>query len=246
MSEYQERHSVSRLIGAPPGYVGYESGGYLTEAIRRRPYQVILFDEFEKAHREVANVLLQVFDEGRLTDSHGRTVDFRNTIIVMTSNLGSRAYDDEVQQEGGGFGKPAKKNDNTHVKEKVMEAVRGFFTPELLNRIDEICLFNRLTRKDMDAIVVKELKSTEAILKTDRHVHLQVEPKLRSWLADEGFDPRYGARPLRRAIQRHLLNSLSTKLIDGTIKDGDDVVADLGPNNQVEFKVKERPMLSAE
>jgi len=232
MSEYQERHSVSRLIGAPPGYVGYEAGGQLTEAVRRRPYQVILFDEFEKAHREVGNVLLQVFDDGRLTDSHGRTVDFRNTIIVMTSNLGSRAYDEEELETGKASGK-----DDVGVKHKVMEAVRSFFTPELLNRIDEVCVFNRLNRKDMSSIVVKELKSTEAILKSDRNIVLRVEPKLREWLADVGFDPRYGARPLRRAIQHHVLNALSTKLIDGSIKDGDEVVLDLGPDEQIDIKV---------
>lgn len=177
-------------------------------------------------------MLLQVFDDGRLTDSHGRTVDFRNTIIVMTSNLGSRAYDEEEVETG----KPIPKDD-MHVKQKVMDAVRAYFTPELLNRIDEVCVFNRLTRKDMDAIVVKELKATESILKLDRNITLRVEPKLREWLADIGFDPRYGARPLRRAIQHHVLNALSTKLIDGSIKDGDDVIMDLGADDQIDIQV---------
>lgn len=211
MSEYGEKHSVSRLIGAPPGYVGFEQGGQLTEAIRRRPYQVILFDEFEKAHKDVGNVLLQVFDEGRLTDSHGRTVDFRNTIIVMTSNLGSQAYDNTSVSE-------------TEQREEVMRAVRGHFSPELLNRIDDVCVFSRLTRKDMDKIVTKELRHTQDMLLADREVVMEFDAKLKSWLADVGFDPQYGARPLRRAIQNFVLNPLSTKMLDGTIKNGDRVV----------------------
>lgn len=222
MSEFQEKHSVSRLIGAPPGYVGYEEGGALTEAVRRRPYQVVLFDEIEKAHRDVSNVLLQVFDEGRLTDSHGRTVDFKNTIIIMTSNLGSRAYDQEAELTSH-LGEHAV-NDAT-IKEQVMESVRQYFSPELLNRVDDICVFNKLHRKEMDAIVIKELRTTQAVLNQDRKIELIVEPKLVSWLADAGFDPRYGARPLRRAIQNHLLTELSVKLIDGTVKDGDVVKA---------------------
>lgn len=227
MSEYGEKHSVSRLIGAPPGYVGYEQGGQLTEAVRRRPYQVILFDEFEKAHKDVGNVLLQVFDEGRLTDSHGRTVDFRNTIIVMTSNLGSSAYDNTSASE-------------TEQREQVMQAVRGHFTPELLNRIDDVCVFNRLTRSSMDKIVDKELKQTHDMLQSDREVDLEFDPKLKAWLADVGFDPQYGARPLRRAIQNFLLNPLSTKMLDGTIKDGDRVLVGLDGNGEVSVKVKER------
>ncbi|KAH9254087.1 hypothetical protein BASA81_007962 [Batrachochytrium salamandrivorans] len=214
MSEYGEKHSVSRLIGAPPGYVGFEQGGQLTEAVRRRPYQVILFDEFEKAHKDVGNVLLQVFDEGRLTDSHGRTVDFRNTIIVMTSNLGSQAYDNTSASE-------------TEQREDVMRAVRGHFAPELLNRIDDVCIFSRLTRKNMDMIVTKELKYTQDMLHADHEVVMEFDSKLKSWLADVGFDPQYGARPLRRAIQNFVLNPLSTKILDGTIKNGDKVVVGL-------------------
>ncbi len=208
MSEYMEKHSVARLIGAPPGYVGYEEGGQLTEAVRRKPYQVILLDEFEKAHRDVGNLLLQVFDEGRLTDSHGRKVDFRNTIIIMTSNLGS----DVMAAD------PTHGVDRDAEKSKVMDHVRAFFSPELLNRIDEVCMFDRLQRSHMSDIVRLQLQHTQNLLKEDRNVDLVVTNEAMEWIADQGFDPRYGARPLRRSIQKHLLSPLAKLILDGSIR----------------------------
>ncbi|MEY3596886.1 MAG: hypothetical protein RL543_839, partial [Pseudomonadota bacterium] len=186
MSEYMEKHSVARLIGAPPGYVGYEEGGALTEAVRRRPYQVILFDEIEKAHPDVFNVLLQMLDDGRLTDGQGRTVDFRNTLIVMTSNLGS---DFLVNQTEG--------QDTDEVREDVMGVVRSHFRPEFLNRIDEIILFHRLKRNQMGTIVDIQMKRLDKLL-ADRKIVITLEPDARDWLAAKGYDPAYGARPLKR------------------------------------------------
>ncbi|OYW13548.1 MAG: hypothetical protein B7X02_01965 [Rhodospirillales bacterium 12-54-5] len=211
MSEFMEKHSVSRLIGAPPGYVGYDQGGALTEAVRRRPYQVILFDEVEKAHPDVVNVLLQVLDEGRLTDGQGRTVDFRNTIIVLTSNLGAQLLVDL----------PEKKSVDT-VREKVMEAVRAAFRPEFLNRLDEIILFHRLGREQMGAIVDIQLRYLEKLL-ADRQITLSLDDAARNWLANEGYDPVYGARPLKRVIQKQVQDRLAVMLLDGSIADGDHV-----------------------
>jgi ATP-dependent Clp protease ATP-binding subunit ClpB len=196
------------LIGAPPGYVGYEEGGALTEAVRRRPYQVILFDEIEKAHPDVFNVLLQVLDDGRLTDGQGRTVDFTNTIIIMTSNLGS----DLLAADAGA-------TEAEGVRDAVMEVVRGHFRPEFLNRLDEILLFHRLTREEMGAIVTIQLAHLEKLL-ADRKIILDLDKSARDWLAEAGFDPAYGARPLKRVIQRQLQNSLATLILDGTIADG--------------------------
>ncbi|MEX2200526.1 MAG: ATP-dependent chaperone ClpB [Dongiaceae bacterium] len=211
MSEYMEKHSVARLIGAPPGYVGYEEGGALTEAVRRRPYQVILFDEIEKAHPDVFNVLLQVLDDGRLTDGQGRTVDFRNTLIVLTSNLGSDIL--ATQPEG---------QDSSAVRAQVMEIVRAHFRPEFLNRIDEILLFHRLTREQMAGIVDIQVKHLEALL-AQRSIALDLDAAARHWLADKGYDPVYGARPLKRVIQRELQNPLAKTILEGRIKDGDTV-----------------------
>jgi ATP-dependent Clp protease ATP-binding subunit ClpB len=211
MSEYMEKHAVARLIGAPPGYVGYEEGGGLTEAVRRRPYQVILFDEVEKAHPDVFNVLLQVLDDGRLTDGQGRTVDFRNTLIILTSNLGSEIL--ASQPEG---------QDSSAVRDQVMEVVRASFRPEFLNRLDEILLFHRLTRAQMSGIVDIQLKRLEALL-TDRKIVLAIDERARNWLADKGYDPVYGARPLKRVIQRELQNPLAGLILAGRIKDGDTV-----------------------
>src|SRR5262249_16379133 len=211
MSEYMEKHAVARLIGAPPGYVGYEEGGALTEAVRRRPYQVILFDEVEKAHPDVFNVLLQVLDDGRLTDGQGRTVDFKNTLIVLTSNLGSEIL--ASQAEG---------HDSSAVREQVMEVVRASFRPEFLNRLDEILLFHRLTRAQMGGIVEIQLKHLERLL-ADRKIALKLDEKARNWLADKGYDPVYGARPLKRVIQRELQNPLAGLILAGRIKDGDTV-----------------------
>jgi ATP-dependent Clp protease ATP-binding subunit ClpB len=211
MSEYMEKHSVARMIGAPPGYVGYDEGGSLTEAVRRRPYQVILFDEVEKAHSDVFNILLQVLDDGRLTDGQGHTVDFRNTIIVLTSNLGSEYLAALME------GQPA-----DAARDQVMEVVRRSFRPEFLNRLDEIILFNRLGRNEMKRIVDIQLKHLQKLL-ADRKIVLDINEKAKTWLANTGYDPVYGARPLKRVIQRHLQNPLATMLLSGTIKDGETV-----------------------
>ena len=211
MSEYMEKHSVARLIGAPPGYVGYEEGGALTEAVRRRPYQVILFDEIEKAHSDVFNVLLQVLDDGRLTDGQGHTVDFRNTLIVMTSNLGSEYL---VNQPEG--------QDVEAVRDSVMAEVRARFRPEFLNRVDEIILFHRLKREQMAAIVDIQIKRLDKLL-SDRKITLDLDTAAREWLADKGYDPAYGARPLKRAIQRYLQDPLAELILSGRVKDGDKV-----------------------
>ncbi len=211
MSEYMEKHSVARLIGAPPGYVGYEEGGALTEAVRRRPYQVVLFDEIEKAHPDVFNVLLQVLDDGRLTDGQGRTVDFRNVLIVMTSNLGSEYL---VNLEEG--------QDTKAVEKEVMSVVRGHFRPEFLNRVDEIILFHRLRREDMGDIVDIQFKRLQRLLE-DRKITLQLDAKGRQWLADKGYDPHYGARPLKRVIQKWVQDPLAQELLSGAIADGSTV-----------------------
>jgi ATP-dependent Clp protease ATP-binding subunit ClpB len=211
MSEYMEKHSVSRLIGAPPGYVGYEEGGALTEAVRRRPYQVVLFDEIEKAHPDVFNVLLQVLDDGRLTDGQGRTVDFRNVLIVMTSNLGSEFLSHQPEGE-----------DVKAVEKDVMTAVRGHFRPEFLNRVDEIILFHRLRREDMGAIVDIQFKRLAKLLE-DRKIVIELDAKARHWLAERGYDPAYGARPLKRAIQKTVQDPLAQMLLAGEIRDGETI-----------------------
>ena len=211
MSEYMEKHSVARLIGAPPGYVGYEEGGALTEAVRRRPYQVVLFDEIEKAHPDVFNVLLQVLDDGRLTDGQGRTVDFRNTLIVMTSNIGGEYL--VAQPEG---------EDIEAVRAQVMGDVRAHFRPEFLNRIDEIILFHRLKREHMGRIVDIQLAHLQKLLE-DRKIALTLDAKARDWLAEKGYDPAYGARPLKRVIQKFVQDPLSELILSGRIKDGEKV-----------------------
>jgi ATP-dependent Clp protease ATP-binding subunit ClpB len=211
MSEYMEKHSVARLIGAPPGYVGYEEGGALTEAVRRRPYQVILFDEIEKAHPDVFNVLLQVLDDGRLTDGQGRRVDFKNTLIVLTSNIGSEIL--AALPEGGNM---------VRARDQVMELVRASFRPEFLNRLDEILLFRRLSRSDMRGIVDIQLTRLQKLL-DDRKIVLDIDDKARNWLAETGYDPVYGARPLKRVIQRTLQNPLAEAVLAGRISDGETV-----------------------
>jgi ATP-dependent Clp protease ATP-binding subunit ClpB len=211
MSEYMEKHSVARLIGAPPGYVGYDEGGSLTEAVRRRPYQVILFDEVEKAHPDVLNVLLQVLDDGRLTDGQGRTVDFRNTLIVLTSNLGSDA-----------LVRLPERADVSVAREAVMEAVRAAFRPEFLNRLDEILLFRRLSRDDMKGVVAIQAERLKKLL-ADRKVTLEVDAAAMAWLGNAGYDPVYGARPLKRVIQRELQNPLAQAILEGRIPDGSTV-----------------------
>ncbi|WP_201830767.1 ATP-dependent chaperone ClpB [Microvirga zambiensis] len=217
MSEYMEKHSVARLIGAPPGYVGYEEGGALTEAVRRRPYQVVLFDEIEKAHPDVFNVLLQVLDDGRLTDGQGRTVDFRNTLIIMTSNLGAEYL---VNQPEG--------QDTDAVRDEVMGVVRSHFRPEFLNRVDEIILFHRLKRSEMGAIVDIQMRRLQKLLE-DRKIVLQLDEGARNWLADKGYDPAYGARPLKRVIQKHVQDPLAELILAGEIRDGETVPVHAGP-----------------
>ena len=217
MSEYMEKHAVARLIGAPPGYVGYEEGGALTEAVRRRPYQVVLFDEVEKAHPDVFNVLLQVLDDGRLTDGQGRTVDFRNTLLIMTSNLGSEYLVNQAEGE-----------DTESVRDEVMGVVRHHFRPEFLNRIDEIILFHRLKRSEMGAIVDIQLERLQKLL-DERKIIIDVEPEARDWLADKGYDPAYGARPLKRVIQKAVQDRLAEQLLSGAIHDGEAVPVRLGP-----------------
>ena len=207
MSEYMEKHAVARLLGAPPGYVGYEEGGVLTEAVRRRPYQVILFDEVEKAHPDVFNILLQVLDDGRLTDGQGHTVDFRNTLIILTSNLGAQILAD--QPEGQEIDK---------VRPQVMEIVKAAFKPEFLNRLDEILLFRRLSRLDMNGIVQIQLARLDNRL-AEHHIKLDLDEAALNWLADTGYEPMYGARPLKRLIQRELENQLALAILDGQVKD---------------------------
>jgi ATP-dependent Clp protease ATP-binding subunit ClpB len=221
MSEYMEKHSVARLIGAPPGYVGYEEGGALTEAVRRRPYQVVLFDEIEKAHPDVFNVLLQVLDDGRLTDGQGRTVDFRNTLIVMTSNLGAEYL---VNQPEG--------QDTDAVRGQVMAEVRAHFRPEFLNRIDEIILFHRLKRDQMGHIVDIQLAHLQKLL-DDRKITLTLDAKARDWLAEKGYDPAYGARPLKRVIQKSVQDPLAELILSGKIKDGEKVAVSAGKDGLV-------------
>jgi len=221
MSEYMERHAVARMIGAPPGYIGYEEGGALTEAVRRRPYQVILFDEIEKAHADVFNTLLQVLDDGRLTDGQGRTVDFRNTVIVMTSNLGS----DVIARSAQGTA-------TLQVRDAVMEIVRGHFRPEFLNRLDEILIFHSLTREQMAGVVEVQAKRLEAML-ADRNLDLVLSESAKQWLGEMGYDPVYGARPLKRVIQRELQNPLAQMILEGRIGDGDTVRVEAGDGHLI-------------
>jgi ATP-dependent Clp protease ATP-binding subunit ClpB len=221
MSEFMEKHAVSRLIGAPPGYIGYDEGGVLTEAVRRRPYQVVLFDEVEKAHPDVFNVLLQVLDDGVLTDGQGRKVDFKQTLIVLTSNLGSQA----LSQLPDG-------TDASEAKADVMAAVRAHFRPEFLNRLDETIIFDRLNRADMDGIVTIQIQRLERRL-AQRNIALDLDDGARKWLADEGYDPVFGARPLKRVIQRALQDQLAEMLLSGDIKDGATVHVSAGPDGLI-------------
>jgi ATP-dependent Clp protease ATP-binding subunit ClpB len=221
MSEYMERHAVSRLIGAPPGYVGYEQGGQLTEQVRRRPYSVVLFDEIEKAHPEVFNLLLQILDDGRLTDGQGRTVGFRNTVLIMTSNIGSARI---LQQTAAGRGWEA-------VESEVREAMHEHFKPEFLNRIDDILVFKPLSREDLGQIVDLQLGRLQGSL-LERAVRLEVTPEARRLIADAGYDPAFGARPLKRAIQRLVADPLAMAFLEGVFEDGDTVRADARPGEE--------------
>jgi ATP-dependent Clp protease ATP-binding subunit ClpB len=219
MSEYMEKHSVARLIGAPPGYVGYEEGGQLTEPVRRRPYSVVLFDEVEKAHQDVFNVLLQVLDDGRLTDGQGHTVDFRNTVLIMTSNLGSQFILDPTESD-------------EVIRERVMAAVREHFRPEFLNRLDETLIFNRLTRQHLRRIVDVQLERVRARF-AQRDLTPELTDAAKDWLADRGFDPVYGARPLKRVIRKELEDQVALGLLDGSVVEGQTVKADLADGRLV-------------
>jgi ATP-dependent Clp protease ATP-binding subunit ClpB len=211
MSEYQERHTVSRLVGAPPGYIGYDEGGQLTEAVRRRPYSVVLFDEIEKAHPDVFKTLLQVLDDGRLTDAQGRTVDFKNTVIIMTSNIGSQY----VQQYAG--------TDEERARDLVMGALREHFPPEFINRVDEIIVFHRLTREQLTQIVEIQLQGLMRRL-GERKIAIEFTDAAKDLLIEEGYDPVYGARPLKRTVQRRVLDPLALKVLQGEFKEGDTIV----------------------
>jgi ATP-dependent Clp protease ATP-binding subunit ClpB len=228
MSEYQEKHTVSRLLGAPPGYVGYEEAGQLTEAVRRRPYAVVLFDEIEKAHPEVLNVLLQLLDDGRLTDGKGRTVDFKNTVVIMTSNIGSHfiaetAVKGEAMTEG--------------VRREVMDALRAHFRPEFLNRVDEIIVFHPLTREQMRHIVDIQLRGLVKRLE-DRKIRVELTDRAKDLIIEEGYDPTYGARPLKRAIQRRILDPLAIKVLEGQFREGDTVRIDVKAGDLTFSKVE--------
>ncbi|MBW1719150.1 MAG: ATP-dependent chaperone ClpB [Deltaproteobacteria bacterium] len=220
MSEYMERHAVARLIGAPPGYVGYEEGGYLTEAVRRKPYSVILFDEIEKAHPDVFNILLQILDDGRLTDGKGRTVDFRNTIIIMTSNIGT----DLIQEI----------MDPKEMEHKMMDSLRLHFKPEFLNRVDDMIIFHSLSKENLQSIVEIQLRYLENRLQ-EHNYEMDLTKKAKNWIADVGYDPIYGARPLKRAIQRYIENPLALKILEGTFKEGDKIFVDIDENGHVSF-----------
>jgi ATP-dependent Clp protease ATP-binding subunit ClpB len=214
MSEYMEKHSVARLIGAPPGYVGYEEGGQLTEQVRRHPYSVVLFDEIEKAHPDTFNILLQILEDGRLTDGKGRTVDFRNTVLVMTSNVGSAA----ISELGA--------NDPEEARREAMEALRAAFRPEFLNRVDEIVMFNPLGKEQLAHIVDLQLADIAKLL-VDRNITLELTPAARQLVLDEGYDPAYGARPLRRTLQRLVQDALAMQILAGTVLPGDHVIVDV-------------------
>jgi ATP-dependent Clp protease ATP-binding subunit ClpC len=238
MSEYREPHTVSRLFGSPPGYVGYDQGGQLTEAVRRRPYQVILFDEVEKAHPEVWSALLQILDDGRLTDGHGRTVDFRNAVIIMTSNVGSiEAYSKRRETLGfqvNGAATSAEAAADQAIEKRLRASLRETFRPEFLNRIDEIIVFHRLRKESLLAIVEKMLGETRARL-AERKLTLELTETAREWLVTNGFDAEYGARPLRRLIQRQVENPLAKQVLAGEYSDGDAVLVDVGADDALTF-----------
>jgi ATP-dependent Clp protease ATP-binding subunit ClpB len=230
MSEYQERHTVSRLVGAPPGYVGFEEGGQLTEAVRRRPYSVVLLDEIEKAHTDVFNVLLQLLDDGRLTDGQGRTVDFRNTIVIMTSNLGAAVFQDQTAS-------PEER------EEKVMADVRAHFRPEFINRIDEVVVFDALSRDDIMKIVEIQLRGFQRRL-ADRKLQLELADEAKTYLANAGYDPHFGARPLKRLIQHAIQDPLALMLLSGEVREGDTIVVEASGDG-LTLRVKDREEATA-
>ena len=227
MSEYMEKHSVSKLIGSPPGYVGYESGGQLTESIRRKPYQVILLDEIEKAHSDIYNILLQVFDDGRLTDSNGRTVNFKNTLIVMTSNIGAKLIE---------FSENQKSKIEIFTQEKIFEEVRSFFKPEFINRIDDIIIFNRLSKNEIRKILKLQISEIIYILKAKK-INILIEESAENWLIDEGFSESYGARPLKRIIQNNIIDKITDMILRNELSDEKKVIIS-AENNELKFKTK--------
>jgi ATP-dependent Clp protease ATP-binding subunit ClpB len=233
MSEYQERHTVARMIGAPPGYVGYEEGGQLTEAVRRKPYSVVLFDEIEKAHPEVFNALLQILDDGRMTDGQGRTVDFKNAVIIMTSNIGS----DLIQPRAVSSEQRANESE---MHAQVLEALRSHFRPEFLNRIDETIIFNSLSMDDIKRIVEIQLRHLKDRL-ADRKIDIELTEQAKEQLAKDGFDPVYGARPLKRAIQRKIQDPLALALIEGRFKEGDKIIIDTNDAGEMVFEKSGEP-----
>jgi len=235
MSEYREQHTVSRLFGAPPGYVGYEEGGQLTEAVRRRPYRVVLFDEIEKAHPEVWNALLQILDDGRLTDGQGHIVDFRNTVLIMTSNLGT-----EFVKKGGalGFLDDSDDEDVKSSQEKIQKALKNAFRPEFLNRIDDIIIFSPLSHENVMGIVTLQLDELQERL-DEYGVSMEISAAARSWLADQGYDPLLGARPLKRAMQKYLESPLATQLLASGYQPGDVVLVDKDPEGALTFTKRE-------
>ncbi|MGB7169925.1 MAG: AAA family ATPase, partial [Acidobacteriaceae bacterium] len=230
MSEYMEKHAVARMIGAPPGYIGYDEGGQLTEAVRRRPYSVILLDEIEKAHPDVFNVLLQVLDDGRLTDSKGRVVDFKNTVLIMTSNLGAAFLQGESLKDETAFG---------HATESVMRVLREHFRPEFLNRVDDVVIFRPLQEEQLQHIVDLRLKDLEKLL-ADRHITIELTPAARHQIFTSGYDRAYGARPLKRAIQRLIQDPLAMKILDGEVLHGDHVRIDANKSGPLRFEVVSR------
>ena len=232
MSEYMEKHTVAKLIGSPPGYVGYDEGGQLTEKIRRKPYSVVLFDEIEKAHPDVFNMLLQILEDGRLTDSQGRTVDFKNTVIVMTSNVGASLITNNKRASLGFANSKASENENEKTKEIVLDELKKVFKPEFLNRVDDIIVFNKLTHDDIKKIADNMLASLTERLKA-LEIDIEFTESVKDKLADEGFDDVYGARPLRRTIRSKIEDVVSEKILDGTIKKGGKVICDVRDNEVV-------------
>jgi len=240
MSEYSEKHSVSKLIGSPPGYVGYEEGGQLTEIIRRRPYSVILFDEIEKAHPEIFNIMLQILDDGQLTDAKGRTVNFKNTILIMTSNLGSEM----IRKQGLGFAenRQGAEISEKEMREQVLDILNKHFRPEFLNRIDEIVIFHPLSKKQIDDIVDLQIALIQKRLK-DRDITIKVKAPAKKVLAEKGYDPIYGARPLKRALQREILDKLALSMIKGEIENGDSIEID-AKKDELTFKTNHEHVAS--
>jgi len=227
MSEYMEKHSVSKLIGSPPGYIGYESAGFLTEAIRRKPYQVILLDEIEKAHSDVFNLLLQVFDDGRLTDSHGRVINFKNSIIIMTSNIGAEFIN---------FSEEQKDKIEVFTQDKILDKVKKTFKPEFVNRIDEIIIFNRITKKEIKKIIKIQISHLEKLLK-NKKINIKINEDAEEWLINEGYSASYGARPLKRVIQSNITDKIAFMILNGDVKE-DHLIKVITKENDLKFILK--------